>query len=120
MNGGDGKDYVGTSWPGVSATQIGTADNGNKVFKWVSAKTTAPNNIIFSGAGNQTEDLPFTNGGYYTKDGCQATVTTGIAPVTVSDPVSRIYTLDGRLMPTTDVNALPRGIYIVNGRKLVR
>ena len=45
---------------------------------------------------------------------------TGITPVTVSDPVSRIYTLDGRLMSTTDVNALPRGIYIVNGRKLVR
>ena len=120
MDGGDGKDYVGTSWPGVSATQIGTADNGNKVFKWVSAKTTAPNNIIFSGAGNQTEDLPFTNGGYYTKDGCQATVTTGIAPVTVTDRVSRIYTLDGRLVPTTDFNALPRGIYIVNGKKVVK
>ena len=120
MDGGDGKDYVGTSWPGVSATQIGTADNGNKVFKWVSAKTTAPNNIIFSGAGNQTEDLPFTNGGYYTKDGCQATVTTGIAPMTVTDRVSRIYTLDGRLVPTTDFNALPRGIYIVNGKKVVR
>lgn len=120
MDGGDGKDYVGTSWPGVSATQIGTADNGNKVFKWVSAKTTAPNNIIFSGAGNQTEDLPFTNGGYYTKDGCQATVTTSIAPITVTDRVSRIYTLDGRLVPTTDFNALPRGIYIVNGKKVVK
>ena len=120
MDGGEGKDYVGTSWPGVSATQIGTADNGNKVFKWVSAKTTAPNKIIFSGAGNQTEDLPFTNGGYYTKDGCQATVTTGIAPITVTDRVSRIYTIDGRLVPTTDFNALPRGIYIVNGKKVVR
>ena len=120
MDGGDGKDYVGTSWPGVSATQIGTADNGNKVFKWVSAKTTAPNKIIFSGAGNQTEDLPFTNGGYYTKDGCQATVTTGIAPITVTDRVSRIYTLDGRLVPTTNFNALPRGIYIVNGKKVVK
>jgi len=121
MNGGDGKDYVGTSWPGASATQIGTADNGNKVFKWVSAKTTAPDNIIFSGAGNQTADMSFTNGGYYTKDGYQATVTTGINPV-ISNPSSliRIYTLDGRLMPTNDVNALPRGIYIVNGRKIVR
>ena len=121
MNGGDGKDYVGTSWPGASATQIGTADNGNKVFKWVSAKTTAPDNIIFSGAGNQTADMSFTNGGYYTKDGYQATVTTGINPV-ISNPSSliRIYTLDGRLMPTNDVNALSRGIYIVNGRKIVR
>ena len=47
MNGGDGKDYVGTAWPGVAASYLGTADNGNKVFKWVSAKTTAPDKIIF-------------------------------------------------------------------------
>ena len=75
MNGGDGKDYVGASWPGVGATYIGTADNGNKVFKWTAAKTTAPNMIIFSGGGNQTKDFTFTNGGYYTKDGCQTIVT---------------------------------------------
>ena len=71
---GDGKDYVDTNWPGVEATLLGTADNGNKVFKWVSSKTTAPDNIIFSGGGNQTSDLTFTNGGYYTKDGQQAVV----------------------------------------------
>ena len=74
INGGDGKDYVGASWPGVSATLIGTADNGNKVYKWTSTQTTAPNNIIFSGSGNQTGDLIFTNGGYYTKDGQQGIV----------------------------------------------
>ena len=74
MNGGDGKDYVGASWPGVSATLIGTADNGNKVYKWTSTQTTAPNNIIFSGSGNQTGDFIFTNGGYYTKDGQQGIV----------------------------------------------
>ena len=74
INGGDGKDYVGASWPGVSATLIGTADNGNKVYKWTSTQTTAPNNIIFSGSGNQTGDFIFTNGGYYTKDGQQGIV----------------------------------------------
>ena len=74
MKNGDGKDYVDTNWPGVEATLLGTADNGNKVFKWVSSKTTAPDNIIFSGGGNQTSDLTFTNGGYYTKDGQQAVV----------------------------------------------
>ena len=74
MTNGDGKDYVGTNWPGVSATLLGTADNGNRVFKWVSTKTTAPDNIIFSGGGNQTSDLTFTNAGYYTKDGQQAVV----------------------------------------------
>ena len=74
MNNGGGEDYLGTSWPGVAAELLGTADNGNKVFKWVSTKTTAPDNIIFSGGGNQTSDLTFTNGGYYTKDGQQAVV----------------------------------------------
>ena len=69
-----GEDYLGTGWPGVAAELLGTADNGNKVFKWVSSKTTAPDNIIFSGGGNQTSNLTFTNAGYYTKDGKQAVV----------------------------------------------
>ena len=74
MNGGDGKDYVGTAWPGPEATFLGKADNGNRVFKWTSAKTSAPDNIIFSGGGKQTDNLTFSNGGYYTKDGLQAVV----------------------------------------------
>ena len=120
MNGGDGKDYVGAGWPGVSATLIGTADNGNKVFKWTSAKTTAPDNIIFSGGGNQTADMRFTNGGYYTKDGQQAVVTTGIevARWQVEDGRSNVwYDLHGRRL-----NGQPasKGLYIVNGRKIVR
>ena len=121
MNGGDGKDYVGTSWPGVSATLIGTADNGNKVFKWTSTKTTAPDNIIFSGGGEQTQDMAFTNGGYYTRDGL-ASVLTGIASTpTIQHPTPYIYTLDGRRLPMgTSVNSLPRGVYIVNGKKVVK
>ncbi len=121
MNGGDGKDYVGTSWPGVSATLIGTADNGNKVFKWTSTKTTAPDNIIFSGGGEQTQDMAFTNGGYYTKDGRQDVVT-GIASITNTQTTSPyIYTLDGRRLPAgISLGSLPRGIYIVNGKKLVK
>ena len=74
MNGGGGQDYLGTGWPGVAAELLGTADNGNKVFKWVSSKTTAPDFIIFSGGGQKTADMPFTNAGYYTKDGQQAVV----------------------------------------------
>ena len=121
MNGGDGKDYVGTSWPGVSATLIGTADNGNKVFKWTSTKTTAPDNIIFSGGGKQTDDMVFTNGGYYTKDGRQDVVT-GIASITNTQTESpHIYTLDGQRLPAgISPNSLPRGIYIVNGKKVVK
>ena len=121
MKGGDGKDYVDTSWPGVSATLIGTADNGNKVFKWTSTKTTAPDNIIFSGGGKQTSDMVFTNGGYYTEYGYQDVVT-GIASITNTQTTSPyIYTLDGQRLPAgISVNSLPRGVYIVNGKKVVK
>ena len=118
MNGGDGKDYVGTSWPGVAATLIGTADNGNRVFKWTSTKTTAPNSIIFSGGGNQTSDLKFTNGGYYTKDG-QQSVVTGIREVTSQQAEAKghVYDLQGRRIDRSTSN---KGLYIVDGRKVVR
>ena len=119
MTGGDGKDYVGTDWPGVAATLIGTADNGNRVFKWVSTKTTAPDNIIFSGGGKKTADLVFTNAGYYTKDGKQAVVTaTGIEAVrtTPSTKDNVIYDLQGRKVSKEQ---LKKGLYIVNGKKVV-
>ena len=123
--------YTGGSWPGVACTKIGLR-NGKEVWKWTfkesdyqgtAGTATKPTHIIFSNNGSpQTQpDFEFSNGGYYNQSGLVEVIpVTGITPVTISDPVSRIYTLDGRLMPTTDVNALPRGIYIVNGRKLVR
>jgi alpha-amylase len=117
MNGGDGKDYVGTSWPGVVATYVGTADNGNKVYKWTTTKTTAPDNIIFSGWDNKTGDLAFANGGYYTKDGRQGLVT-GIRELRMkaNDVTSEAcYNLSGqRVIPQT------KGIYIINGKKYVK
>ena len=76
MTGQKGEDYLGTGWPGIEAAYLRKADNGNRVFKWTATQTTAPENIIFSGGGQQTADMPFTNGGYYTKDGQQAVVGT--------------------------------------------
>ena len=129
MNGHEGKEYLGVDWPGVNATLIGYADNGNKVFKWVSSKSTAPDNIIFSGAGGQMADKPFVNGGYYTKDGLKATVMTGIQTVKAdSNSPVRIYTIDGhllRVLPAgTDtaeaLSQLGHGLYLINGRKYVK
>ena len=121
MNGGDGKDYVGTSWPGVKAELIGTADNGNKVFKWISTKTSAPDMIIFSGGGNQTADMRFSNAGYYTKDGQQAVVTAGIEEIIANGQKlkanSQYYDLSGRRLSGQPTK---KGLYIVNGRKVVR
>ena len=129
MTGREGKEYLGVDWPGVNATLIGTAANGNKVFKWVSSKTTAPDNIIFSGAGGQMADKPFVNGGYYTKDGLKATVTTGIQTVQATPgSLVRIYTIDGHLLRVLPagtataeaLNQLKHGIYVINGRKYVK
>lgn len=125
----DGKEYLGVDWPGINATLLGKAANGNKVFKWVSTQTTPPDNIIFSGAEGQTKDLSFVNGGYYSKNGLESTVSTGIHTIKAdSQGLVRIYSIDGHLlreMPAgvstaEALSQLKHGIYIINGRKVVK
>ena len=73
----NGANFTGGSWPGAPCTLLGTAQNGRKVYKWTysGSLTTKPDKIIFSNNGSpQTDDLIFQNGGYYTEDGLQATV----------------------------------------------
>ena len=123
MKDGDGKDYLGTSWPGVNATKLGTADNGNSVWKWKVSGSVNPDYIIFSGGGMQTQNLDFTNGGYYFgKDGLKATVTptTGIRNIDMTDQNAEhaVFDLQGRKVGTTK-SPLKSGIYIVNGKKFV-
>ena len=123
MKDGDGKDYLGTSWPGVNATKLGTADNGNSVWKWKVSGAVNPDYIIFSGGGMQTQNLDFTNGGYYFgKDGLKATVTptTGIRNIDMTDQNAEhaVFDLQGRKVGTTR-SPLKSGIYIVNGKKFV-
>ena len=123
MKDGDGKDYLGTSWPGVNATKLGTADNGNSVWKWKVSGAVNPDYIIFSGGGMQTQNLDFTNGGYYFgKDGLKATVTptTGIRNIDMTDQNAEhaVFDLQGRKVGTTR-SPLKSGIYIVNGKKFI-
>ena len=123
MKDGNGKDYLGTSWPGVNATKLGTADNGNSVWKWKVSGAVNPDYIIFSGGGMQTQNLDFTNGGYYFgKDGLKATVTptTGIRNIDMTDQNAEhaVFDLQGRKVGTTR-SPLKSGIYIVNGKKFV-
>ena len=74
--------YANGNWPGVACTLLGTASNGNKVWKWVwdgskqnNSSATQPAFIIFSNNGSpQTADLNYENGGYYTKDGLKGVV----------------------------------------------
>lgn len=122
------------TWPGVACTYLGEATNGNKVWKWswdgTKQKNTAatqPQKIIFSNHGApQTDDLAFSNGGYYNKNGLQGQVTaTGIRAIDADvQGMTKVYTLDGRLVKTAPNNAdalsgMAKGIYIVNKRKFI-
>ena len=63
----DGRDYVGTSWPGPSMTYMGDTQSGNKIYKWTYTGSLAmPTGLIFTW-NNQSGrvDGTFTNHGYY-------------------------------------------------------
>ena len=72
--------YTTNQWPGVSCTLLGTTAKGKKVWKWTYRETerksqqSSNQGIIFNDGTNQTDDLTFVNGGYYTIDGLQAVV----------------------------------------------
>lgn len=122
------------TWPGVACTYLGEATNGNRVWKWSwdgtkqkNTSATQPQKIIFSNHGApQTDDLAFANGGYYNKNGLQGQVTaTGIRAIDADvQGMTKVYTLDGRLVKTAPNNAdalsgMAKGIYIVNKRKFI-
>ena len=124
-NPADNFTYANGDWPGVRCTLLGVAENGNKVWKWTwdgtkqnNSTATQPAKIIFNNTPSpQTNNLTFSNGGYYNKDGLVKVIETGIEEVRskISDTKGRIYDLQGRR-----VTNIQRGIYIVNGKKYVR
>ena len=126
--------FTGGSWPGVACELLGTAPNGNKVWKWTwngkkqnNTSATEPAKIIFNNNEQpQTGNLDFKQGGYYTKDKLFGTVpTTGIRAIDADNQgVVKVYTLDGRLVRTAANNndalsGLAKGIYIVNKKKFI-
>lgn len=124
----DKSNFTGGTWPGTSCTLVGTASNGSKVWKWTgpALPDKMPTGIIFSnngGSGQQTTDMKFTNGGYYTRDGLKGEVITAIDGITVDSPATKrtgIYTLSGQRIDAASTEALPHGIYIVNGKKIAK
>ncbi len=116
--------YTGGSWPGVACTKLGTSSRGQKVWKWswdgkyTSGTGTAPTMIIFNNtSAPQTQDLPFANGGYYTKDGLKGNVLTGIVNTRLKTPSASgtLYNLQGQ--PVTA--PLSKGIYVRNHKKIL-
>ena len=122
--------FTGGSWPGVACEFIGTAPNGNQVWKWTwdgkkqkNSAATKPAMIIFNNQGApQTADLKFEQAGYYVEKGLFGIVTaTAINSVDVdAEKSAKVYTLDGRLVRTNgNVDNLPKGVYIMNGKKYI-
>jgi len=114
-------EYAG-GWPGQACTKVGTV-NGNNVWKWTYSGTLTelPSNIIFNGTGfDQTSDLDFKNGGYYSASGAIQGVVTAINTIRQTPVVatSQAYDMLGRKVePTT----LRKGtIYIQNGKKYLK
>ena len=114
------------TWPGADCTLLGTAPDGNKVWKWTwdgtrqhNTTVAQPAKIIFSNSGSpQTDDLPFKNGGYYTKDGLFDVVPASIGGILATPTRTTIYSIDGRRMGK-DPSVLSPGWYIINCKKVV-
>lgn len=114
--------YTGGTWPGAVCTKVGT-NNGNNVWKWSysGTLTTTPAYIIFNNNNNgqQTPDLDFHNGGYYTEAGALQGVVTDIQGISAESslaPVNnRYYNLNGQ-----QVKPNRPGIYIHNGKRYIK
>lgn len=121
------ENFTGGNWPGVACDELGTAANGNKVWKWTwdgkkqkNSSATKPAMIIFNNSGApQTTDLVFSQGGYYNKDGLQGVVTPtaiqGIKSVEGLDD-GLWYDLQGRRLSNKPTI---KGVYIQNGKLVV-
>ena len=117
------------NWPGVDCELIGTAPNGNQVWKWTwdgtkqkNSAATKPAKIIFSNQGApQTDNLDFKQAGYYVQKGLFGIVTTtAINNINADAKKAAVYSLDGRLVRTNgSLDNLPKGVYIMNGKKYV-
>ena len=127
----DSENFTGGKWPGVNCTKLTIkGDNGEDIWEWkyTGTSTGTPTGIIFNngngGTGNQTGDFTFSNGSFYNFDGQTATPksATGISNVFfLMDRPTPVYNTIGVrvavLQSPADISRLPRGLYIINGRK---
>ena len=127
--------FTGGNWPGVACELLGTAANGNSVWKWTwdgkkqkGSAAAQPQKIIFNNNDKpQTDDLAFTQAGYYNEEGLQGVVTataitaprsqeSGVRSQEAGARSQEWFDLQGRRL-----NGVPtrKGIYIHKGKKAV-
>lgn len=98
----NGSDNYDKAWPGEDMDEVGTTAAGNKIYKWTykGSKATHPTNIIFhNNSGEQTNNLDFTNHGYYV-DGAYNRTITAVAETKYSVNISAGE--GGTVSPTGD------------------
>ena len=90
----DGRNYVGTAWPGPSMTYMGDTQSGNRIYKWTYTGTLAmPTGLIFTWNNESGRvDGSYTNHGYYVMG--QLTKVIGTGPSTFVPNQNVIYQLD--------------------------
>jgi alpha-amylase len=127
--------FTGGNWPGVACELLGTAANGNSVWKWMwdgkkqkGSAAAQPQKIIFNNNDKpQTDDLAFTQAGYYNEEGLQGVVTaTAITAPRSQESGVRSQEAGARSLEWFDLqgrrlNGVPtrKGIYIYKGKKAV-
>jgi alpha-amylase len=127
--------FTGGNWPGVACELLGTAANGNSVWKWTwdgkkqkGSAAAQPQKIIFNNNDKpQTDDLAFTQAGYYNEEGLQGVVTaTAIKGVRSQESGVRSQEAGARSREWFDLqgrrlNGCPvrKGVYIHNGKKTI-
>ena len=90
----DGRNYVGTSWPGPDMTYMGDTQSGNKIYKWTYTGTLPmPTGLIFTwnNQGGRV-DLSYINHGYYVMGQLTKVIGAGECTFVPNDYV--IYELD--------------------------
>ena len=119
--------YTGGIWPGVVCDQVGTTQDGKKVYKWTwnntkSLQSSTNSGIIFNNGNGQaqTSDLKFVNGGYYDNFSGSAPkaiikVSTGISSIHADKQDNEWYTITGIKLNKPQ----KKGVYIYNRKKVL-
>ena len=108
-------------WPGKKLTAT-TMVGGEEYYYQTLADVSVFNIIFNNGQGAQTPDINGISADvYYEYDGQRQATLSGVEEITVAESgINDIYTIDGRRLHSVgSLSDLPRGIYIINRRKVM-
>ena len=118
-SGEEGATEYSGEWPGTQLEANGEQEEGHDIYAYSLKSDQMPAFIIFNngegGVYNQTFDLPFEDGKQYNDGAQEQKPATAINSMNCQlDNTTALYDLQGRRVARTS-----KGIYIVNGKKIV-